>query len=325
MTLTNPEVTVIIPVLNEEKYIKGCLDSLLRQTFPLERTECLIIDGCSDDSTVEICEEYADKAPIRILKNEMRKTTYALNMGIAEARGKYIIRLDAHADFAPDYIEKCVHYLESKPEIENVGGIAVTVGRGKMGSAIADMLSTKFGVGGSSFRTGGEGYVDTVPFGAFRKELFDKIGLFNHNLPRSEDNDINARIRAAGGKIWLAKDIEFTYYCRDTVPGILKMALQNGNALFRTLKENKKAMSIRHFIPFLFLLSLVVFPPLCFLHPVFFWIFMAELFCYLVLDFYFSFAGKSIKNGLITLWLYPLFHICYGAGSLLGLLGIKLY
>lgn len=316
---------MIIPVLNEEKYITGCLDSLLGQSFPLSRMEWLIVDGCSEDKTVELCLSYADKAPIRLLKNEMRKTTYALNMGIDEARGKYIVRLDAHADYSPDYIEKCIHYLETMPEVENVGGVAETKGRGRMGQAIAGMLSSKFGVGSSAFRTGGSGYVDTVPFGAFRKEIFEKIGKFNHNLPRSEDNDINARIRAAGGKIWLAEDIRFTYYCRDTVSGLLLMAMQNGNALFRTRKENKNAMSLRHFIPFIFLLSLIVLPLLGFVHPFFRWVFAVEMSGYLLLDLCFSFSGKKSKDGLITIWLYPLFHICYGFGSLLGLFGVGLY
>lgn len=318
-------VSIIIPVLNEERYISECLDSLIAQSYPTELMEIIIVDGCSADKTVEICKNYIFKANIRILTNKNKKTTYGLNIGIDNAVGKYIIRIDAHAKYNWDYVKKCVFYLDTM-DIDNVGGVAETRGKGKIGNAIAHMVSSKFGVGGSAFRTNGEsGYVDTVPFGAFRRELFDKIGKFNHNLPRSEDNDINARIRDAGGKIWLANDIHFIYYCRDTIKGILKMALQNGNALFRTLKENPKAMSIRHFIPFIFFVSLIALPIISFFYPIVYRLFGIELLLYFALDVYFSFCQKNRACSLLLIWMFPLFHITYGLGSFLGLIGVKLY
>ena len=195
-----------------------------------------------------------------------------------------------------------------------------------MKTTYTKMLSTKFGVGGSDFRTGdGNSYVDTVPFGAFRREVFDRVGLFNTKLLRSEDNDMNARIRQSGGKIYLAEDIRFKYYCRDTVRGILKMGLQNGNALFFSLKENPRAMSPRHFIPFLFLTSLLVMPILSALSAVFAWLFLLEILAYVFLDLYFSFATGDGKYGFVTVWLYPAFHVVYGMGSLLGIFGVKFY
>ena len=325
--MTDITVSVIIPVYNEEKYIKNCIDSLIAQTYPAEKSEWILVDGNSTDKTVEIIENYIKDGsyPIKLLHNKKKKTPYALNIAIEQSVGKYIIRLDAHSYFYPDYIEKCVHYLETT-DADNVGGIAETQANGFVGSAISKMLSTKFGVGGSDFRTGdGNRYVDTAPFGAFRREVFDRVGLFNTKLLRSEDNDMNARIRQSGGKIWLAEDIRFKYYCRDTVKGILKMGIQNGNALFFTLKENPKAMSIRHFIPFFFLLSLIVMPILTAIHPYFGYAFLLEGILYSLLDFYFSFCNRDAKYGLITVWLYPLFHIVYGIGSLLGLFGITLY
>lgn len=320
-------VSVVVPLYNEEKYIKGCMESLIRQTYPLEKMEWIFIDGCSRDKTVEIIEDYVatEVYPIVLMRNEKKKTPYALNMAIREARGRYIIRLDAHSYFYPDYIEKCVYYLEST-DADNVGGMTETEATGFVGKAIAKMLSTKFGVGGSDFRIGeGNRYVDTVPFGAFRREIFEKVGLFNPKLLRSEDNDMNARIRQCGGKIWLAEDIRFKYYCRDTIKGILKMGLQNGNALFFTLRENPKAMSLRHFIPFLFLLSLCLLPFFALMFPLFGYVFLIEMALYVLLDVFYSFCNKSPQYGFITLWLYPLFHITYGMGSLLGLFGIALY
>lgn len=325
--MTDVIVSIIMPLYNEEKHIKKCLDSLVAQTYPLDQTEWILVDGNSTDKTVQIIEDYkkSNMYPIILLHNPKRKTPYALNMAIQEAKGKYIIRLDAHSYFYPDYIEKCVHYLINK-DADNVGGIAETEANNFVGKSIAKMISTKFGVGGSDFRIGyGNRYVDTVPFGAFKREVFEKVGLFNTKLLRSEDNDMNSRIRQSGGKIWLADDIRFKYYCRDTVKGILKMGIQNGNALFFTLKENPKAMSIRHFIPFLFLLSLIIMPIFMAIHPFFGYAFLLEGLLYVLLDLYFSFCNKDAKYGLITVWLYPLFHIVYGIGSLLGLLGIALY
>ena len=320
-------VSLIVPLYNEEKYIKNFLLSLKDQTYPLNKTEWILVDGKSSDRTKDIIQKFSkeENLPVVILDNPKRKTPYALNMAIDKAKGKYIIRLDAHAKYYPDYIEKCVYYLDNT-DADNVGGIAVTKAEGFIGTAISKMLSTKFGVGGSDFRTGeGNKYVDTVPFGAFRREVFKRVGLFNTKLLRSEDNDMNARIRESGGKIWLAEDICFEYFCRDTVSGILKMALQNGNALFRTLKENPKAMSVRHFIPFAFMMSLIIMPILSSLMSCFGYLFALELILYLLLDVYFSFFDKEFKYGFVTIWLYPLFHIVYGLGSLAGLFGITFY
>lgn len=321
-------VSVVMPVYNEEKYIEKCIDSLLLQDYPTEKMEWIFVDGGSKDKTVELLEKYQNNHPelVRILNNPHKVVPFAMNIGIEASRGKYIVRLDAHADYARDYITKCIYYLENI-DADNVGGVAETSAEGFVGQAISQMLSTKFGVGGSDFRTGhGNRYVDTVPFGAFRREVFDRVGLFNPELLRSEDNDMNARIRENGGKIWLAEDIKFKYYCRDTVGGILKMGLQNGNALFHTLRKNRTAMSLRHFIPFAFLLSLIVMPILSAFIPVFLWAFAAELVLYFLLDVYFSFGKvRPVKCGFVTLWLYPVFHVVYGFGSLLGLVGIKLY
>lgn len=325
--MTDVIVSVILPLYNEEHHIEGCIDSLIKQTYPLSQMEWIFVDGSSSDKTVEIIERYKETRlyPITLLHNDKKKTPFALNMAIQNAKGRYIIRLDAHSYYYPDYIERCVYYLDTT-DADNVGGVAETEASGFVGKAIAKMLSTKFGVGGSDFRIGdGNQYVDTVPFGAFRREVFERVGLFSTDLLRSEDNDMNSRIRQSGGKIWLAEDIRFKYYCRDTVRGILKMGLQNGNALFFTLRENPKAMSLRHFIPFLFLVSLVIIPLLSLLSEIFIWLYFLELFVYISLDFFFSFVQGEGKYGVVNIWLYPAFHIVYGFGSLLSLLGVKLY
>lgn len=320
-----PFVSVVLPTYNEERYIRACIESLINQTYPRDYMEWIIVDGNSTDKTQEIVKEYSKIYPIKLLINEKRKTPISLNMGIKEAKGDYIIRFDAHASFPPDYIEKCIDCLEYTGA-DNVGGWVETRAEGYIGEAIAKMLSSKFGVGGSSFRTEQKsGYVDTVPFGAFRREVFNRVGLFNEKLLRSEDNDINARIIENGGKIYLSEEIHSIYYCRDKVSAVLKQGLQNGNALFRTMIINPKAMKLRHFIPFLFLLSLMVLPWASIFSSTVACVFAAEMICYTILNLYFSFVKKDRKLGFVTLWLYPLFHICYGAGSLLGIVGIEMY
>lgn len=318
-------VSVIIPVYNEEKYIVKLLESLIAQSFPREKMEWIVIDGNSGDNTRSILAQYAEHYPIRLLINKKRITPVSLNMGIKSSVGRYIVRLDAHAEYPKDYIEKCVNCLETI-KADNVGGYVETKADGFVGGAIAEILSSRFGVGGSAFRTGsGEGYVDTVPYGAFRSEIFDKIGLFNEDMIRSEDNDINARIIASGGKVYLSKDIRSIYYCRDSIPAFLKQALQNGNALFRAIAHNPRSMRVRHFVPFLFLLSVIFLPAIGRVFPPARWLFFAEITAYLLLDIWFSFFRGSSKNGIITLWLFPVYHLTYGLGSLLGLFGLRFF
>lgn len=324
-TESNICVSVIIPVYNEERYIERCMDSLFAQSFPRNKMEWIVIDGNSTDRTRELLSRYEEEAPLRVLVNDKRTTPRSLNMGIKEARGAYLIRFDAHASFPPDYIEKCVHCLETV-EADNVGGFVETKAEGFIGSAIAKLLSSRFGVGGSSFRVSGKaGYVDTVPFGAFRREVFDNIGLFREELLRSEDNDINARIIENGGKVYLSDDIHSIYYCRDSIQALLRQSILNGNALFQTIRQNPKAMHLRHFVPFFFLLSLLILPLLGLAFPPARWLLFIELIIYGSADLVFSFFCGSPEKGLITFWLFPLYHLTYGFGSLLGLFGIHLF
>ena len=318
-------ISVILPVFNEEKHIRGCLDSLVSQSYPVEFTEFIVVDGNSTDRTLEIVREYMGQYPVRILSNPARKTPVSLNMGIRASKGLFIVRCDAHARYPADYIERCIACLK-ETGADNVGGILQTRADGFTGNAIVKLLSSPFGVGNSAFRINNKsGYVDTVPFGAFRRSVFDTVGMFNEELLRSEDNDINARIWANGGKVFLSDSVYTVYYCRNTVSTLLKQALQNGNALFRTLKINPRAMKLRHYVPFLFLLSFILFPVLwsrvSALHP----LYLTELSVYLILDLLFSFSGTGKRYGFITFWLFPLYHLTYGLGSFLGLLGKKLY
>lgn len=318
-------ISLIIPVYNEEKYIDSCVDSLLKQDYPQDCMEWIFVDGMSVDKTIDILNSYYDKYPelINILKNPRKTVPYAMNIGIENSKGEYIIRLDAHAEYKNDYISKCVYYLETT-DAENVGGITITRGKGFKGNSIAKMLSCKFGVGNSDFRTNGtSGYVDTVPFGAFRRDVFKKLGGYDERLTRNQDNEMNYRIRNNGGKIYLASDIVSYYYCRDSIKGIVKMAMTNGKWNIITMNICPGSMSIRHFIPLAFLLSLVILPLLGLFNKVFTHLFLIEIILYFILDFLFSYKqSDNFKDFLFLVILFPIFHITYGFGSLKGLYSI---
>lgn len=318
-------VSVVMPIYNEEKYIEECLNSLLRQDYPADSTEFLLLDGRSTDKTRSIIKNYQERySNIKLLDNPERTAAFAMNRGIREAQGDYIIRADAHSKYDPDYITQCVEYLK-KTGADNVGGVLITRGRSYIGKAIALMLSSPFGVGDSSFRIGAEDhYADTVPFGAFRKDAFRCYGLYNERLVRNEDNELNYRIRKNGGKIYLTNAIRVTYFCRDSISELGKMAFASGKWNMITAFLCPGTLRLRHFIPFLFVISLVGLPILALisqLEPVYY-IFCLEVLVYLSLDGVFSLVLARIggfRFFSILLFLFPLFHISYGCGFFAGL------
>ena len=321
----NTKVSIIIPCRNEEKYIGRCFDSIISQDYPKENLEILVIDGMSEDRTREVILEFSKRCPnIRLLENQKKITPTALNIGIRESRGEYILRADAHSIYENDYIKKCVEYLE-KTGADCVGGALNT----KSGSdsfvaeAISFVLSSVFGVG-SSFRTiKKEAYVDTVPFGAYRREIFDKIGFFNEKLVRNQDIELNSRIRKAGGKIFLTPEIKLIYFAPSTFKKLILQQFQNGLWNVYTQKLAPRSLSLRHFIPLFLVVGLIGGFALSPFSPFGKVLFALIFGSYLLLDLFFS-INISLKKGLkYLIILLPTFftlHFVYGLGSIWGLL-----
>ncbi|MBS6375002.1 MAG: glycosyltransferase [Erysipelotrichaceae bacterium] len=315
------ETSVIIPVLNEGKNIMKLMSCIHAQSY--QNFELIFVDGGSTDDTINQIERYQTSLPIKILNNSYKTTQYAMNMGIQNALGEYIIRLDAHSFYPFTYFEDLISTLKENTELGNVGGICHVSGKGNVGEAYAKVLSTRFGVGNSKFRISKkEVYVNTVPFGAYRKKTLERIGFYNEKLARNEDFELNLRIQRNGYKILLRPDIVIEYQCRNTYNSIWKHEIEDG--IWNTLSfyVAKYTFSVSHFIPLIFVLSLFSMPflyasPFGFLHV----LCSAELILYLFLNLLFSImnARADKKLFLSSFILYPLHHIGCGIGEFLGI------
>ncbi len=329
-SMSLPPISVILPVRNEERYIRDCVASIFAQDYPVEKMEVLFVDGRSEDRTVELLQELQKEHPeIRVYDNPHRTVPYAMNIGIRESTAPVIVRLDAHAEYPPDYIRLSVTALLTQ-DCENAGGIFVTRGRGFMGEAIAEMLKTPLGVGNASYRLSEEpGYVDTVPFGCFHRELFERIGGFDERLTRNQDNELNYRIRKNGGKIWMDPRIRVLYYCRDSMRGIMRMGYMNGKWNVITMALVPGSMGMRHFVPLAFVLCTAVgLLGVLFHNPVLSVLLGLMWGAYLLLDGFYSFEiakEKGMRFLPVEFILYPAFHFAYGFGSLTGIAALPAF
>lgn len=318
-------ISVVIPVRNEEKYIKSCLDGVFDWGVPLDEIEIIIVDGCSDDSTLAIIKEYSNEFPnFTILCNALKTVPNAMNYGISMAGGRYIARMDAHAKYPKNYLLKLLQFSE-KLDADNIGGVLKTLPHdsGLISTLIADFMSSKFGVGDSSFRVGViDEYklVDTVPFGFFKKEIFERIGLYDLSLIRNQDDELNARITNSGGKIYLLRDVVIEYYSRGSIVKFSAMLYQYG--LFKPLvvKKVKKLTSFRQLVPLIFLgyLSIAAFGVIiCGLTPM---LAFAPLIFYVTISSLFHInSGGFVKNVPLFVLVCFIGHISYGYGYLVGL------
>src|SRR5262249_33064608 len=265
-----PFVSIVIPCRNETRFIRACLGSIVSNDYPADSLEVLVVDGMSTDDTRGIVAELARAhACIKLLDNPKHVTPSALNIGIREARGEIIIRMDAHSEYPAHYISKCVEQL-TLTRADVVGGpinsrpIRDTL----MANTIALATSHPFGGGNSKFRTSSQAaYVDTVPFGAYRREVFERVGFFDERLVRNQDNEFSSRIIQSGGKIYLTPELTAFYHNQDTFAGFVRQAFRTGMWNVWTVSLTPEAFQLRHFIPFFFVSALVVLGILSLISP----------------------------------------------------------
>lgn len=319
-------VSVIIPCRNEAGWIARCLDSIADNDYPKDRLEVLIVDGMSDDGTREIVEDYTARYPyMRLLDNPKKITPSALNVGIETAKGDIIMRMDAHYEYQPNYIKKLIAWLEESGA-DNVGGLVVMkpANDTAIARAIAVAVCHPFGVGNAYYRIGTSKprWVDTVPFGCYRKEVFDRIGRFDEELVRNQDIEFNLRLRKLGGTILLVPDIVIHGQARGSLSKLWRMYYQYGYFNPLVVWNLGGKMSLRQIITPAFVGSIFVSLILAAWFP---WMLLV---CGAILAAYFStMISCSIssvrKHGVACALRLPLvfsiLHISHGLGFIRGL------
>jgi succinoglycan biosynthesis protein ExoA len=260
-----PSVSIIVPCYNEQATIRLLLGAILAQNYPQSKMDVVIADGLSQDKTLAVIAEFQKEhpsPPVIVVNNYRRTIPSSLNLAIEKAKGEIIVRLDAHSMPIPEYIERCVQTLE-EGKGSCVGGIwkIRPGGEGWIAQSIAAAAAHPLGVGDAMYRLEAKpGAVDTVPFGAFRRNLIETIGGFDETLLTNEDYEFNTRIRQNGGVVWLNPSIRSTYIARATFAELAKQYWRYGYWKFKMLSRYPKTVRWRQALPPLFVLSLICLP-----------------------------------------------------------------
>lgn len=327
MNALTPFISIIVPCRNEETYIANVIRDIYNQTYPSDKLEVFIIDGESDDNTAKIVESVIPEYPnLHLLSNPKKIVPTGLNIGIKEAKGEVIVRLDAHCEYPKNYLEYLVENLYLL-NADNVGVAMIAHPRNNSLKArtIAKAISSPFGIGDSYHRTGLSKAIeiDSVPFGCYKREVFEKYGLFDEELIRNQDDEFNSRIVSQGGKIWLLPDIEIKYFARDSFDKIFRMFYYYG--FFKPLVNKKvgEAATLRQFVPPVFVLSLIIGISLLLVQPLSGKVFLGlVLVPYLMINAFFSIkiaiTERSVLMFFSLLFTFLGIHISYGIGYLRG-------
>jgi len=324
--LQSPFVSVILPVRNEVAHIQRSLGSVLAQDYPKGRLEILVIDGMSIDGTREIIQEMGnaqEPGSVTLIDNPKLITPAALNCGLKHARGDIVVRVDGHCEIAPDYLRRCVAYLQNE-EIDGVGGLIETIGNTYMAQVIAVAMSSIFGVGNSSFRIQQDKQLlaDTIPFPAYKRKIISHVGYYDEEMLCNEDDEYNYRLRELGGQILLAGDIRSFYYCRGSLSSLWQQYYKYGFWKVRVLQEHPRQMCIRQFIPSAFVFALLLSLFDMFLFPSG-WMLLTIV----VGSYLFAILVGSLLTAVQRGWQYlpflpvtfAILHLGYGFGFLAGM------
>ena len=327
-----PFVSILVPCFNEEKYIVELLNNLLKQDYPEDSYEILLIDGISTDGTRKIILDFiGSRQNMQLLDNPERFVPFALNSGIRRAKGEIILRMDAHAVYPNNYVSKLVHEL-LELEADNVGAsFTILPADLRLKSlAIACSQSSEFGIGNSEYLIKSDRIrqVETVPFGCYRKTVFEKVGMFDEEMFRNQDVELNGRILRNGGRIFLVPGLNIGYYSRDSLRKFLRMFIQY--SYFRPLvnKKLKTAMHLRQLIPPAWVLFILIAATCSFFSETSRLLLAAVLGFYLACDLFFS-VKSALRQKRWGLMLYLpgiffLLHICYGCGYIFGVINFNI-
>lgn len=318
-----PFVAVVIPCRNEAPGIRRVIDSLLDSAHPREKLDVVFVDGMSTDGTRAILEGAARKhAFIRVLDNPLLITPVAMNLGIRSARAEIIVRLDAHAEYPRDYIPRCVRLLRSGARIGSAGGRIVPLpGDGPWSRAVAFVTAHRFGVGGGAFRTGERpGPVDTVPFGTFRRDVLEEVGLYDERLTRNQDNELNARLQKAGYTIAFDPSIRIRYRNQPDLRGLARQAFFTSMWNVYTLRLHPYTWQWRRFVPTAFVAYLAALAGLAAARAPWAAHAAAPLGLYVLLVAVCAAGARGTQGGALRVAaVFASYHLSYGAGSLVGI------
>ena len=313
-----------MPICNEAHFIERSLRSVLAQDYPRDRFEVIVADGMSADDTRKIIGRIGECERVRIIDNPRRIVATGLNLAVKKAKGDIIIRVDGHCEIDSDYLRQCVSLL-GQGKAGCVGGALKTIGETVRARGIAAAMSSPFGVGGATFRTGtnAEKYVDTVAFPAYKRATLRSVGDFDEELVRNQDDEYNYRLRKLGGRILLSPQIRARYYSRATFVSLCKQYFQYGYWKVRVMQKHPRQMQLRQFIPAMFvvwLFSLAVLSPIVKGAWI---VLLASLAIYGVAAVIASVLAAA-RSGWRLLPLLPLsfltIHFSYGFGFLVGLI-----
>ncbi len=320
------KISIISPCRNEFDFIQVFVESLLAQELSANcELEVLIADGMSEDATRDILDATATSHQnLRIINNPRKIVSTGLNEAIRAATGEIIVRMDAHTSYPKDYVRNCVETLE-KTGADNVGGPARTMANGYLQEAIQLAYHSGFSVGGARFHdVSYEGYVDTVTYGCWRKTTLVAAGLFDEELVRNQDDELNLRIIRAGGKIWQSPTIQSWYYPRDSLRKLFVQYTQYGYWKVRVIQKHRIPASIRHLVPGAFVFSIIVLGVLSPFKDSALWLLIFLLISYSVANLASSLV-TCMKNGRwkylpIMPVVFACYHFGYGYGFLRGVI-----
>ena len=314
-TITSlPTVSIIMPIYNEEHYIRESLSAILAQDYPADKIEILIADGMSSDNTRAIIDTLNTDGRISVLDNPERRQSFGLNRLIEAARHDFLIRVDGHTILAPSYVTKCIESLQTTGAA-NVGGAMNPVGRTRMGCAIAAAGKSAFAVPSAFHVSTRAQFTDTVYLGAWHRSIFAEVGGFNTQVGVNEDYELNYRIRQAGHRVYFSPDIQSIYYGRQTIKDLWKQDLTYGRSKVRTLNQHPKSVKLRHLVAPLFVLFLLL-GGIALAFPVLRELWLAVSLGYLILCGVFAWRVRAQHEA--SVWrvslVFPIVHLAWGIG-----------